>query len=181
MKQICAHLKNKFSLKISTTAQSWFYHRISEEGQLKILIITVAKIVIFRGNYRESAPKIQHFLSLLKRSTKGREICESDKHKRCIPPEVEKLFKNFHYKRLIQYLRSFVPHSSHLPSQRLTIPYAISYCICAGSPGLLGLWAGLRGRLGGRDRCAVPRWPDPSGVQYLLEAPDASVVQSGTE
>ena len=48
------------------TAQCWFFPRISEVGQLRILIVTIAKIVILKAKYKESAPKVQHFHALLK-------------------------------------------------------------------------------------------------------------------
>ena len=76
-------LKDKCDIATTFTSQSWFFPRISEESKLNILIITIAKAVIFRAKYKETSPSIQHFLSALKleaqkenESTKGEKNSE---------------------------------------------------------------------------------------------------------
>ena len=52
-----------------------FFPRLKEESQINILIITIAKVAIFKAKYQEHAPNLQHFLSLVK--------IEAQKEKEC--------------------------------------------------------------------------------------------------
>ena len=55
------------------TAQS-FFSSIAKEGNLNALIVTLAKLVIFRAKHREDIPNVQHFHSLLKIEAQKEEI-----------------------------------------------------------------------------------------------------------
>ena len=66
VKAIAAYLKDKCNVKLTLKSQSWFFPRIEEESQINILIITIAKLVIFKSKYKEARPNIQHFISLIK-------------------------------------------------------------------------------------------------------------------
>ena len=74
IKQVSAYVEDKFSITPGFTAQSWFFPSIAEEQHLNVLVITIAKLVIFRARHRENIPNVQHFHSLLKIEAQKEEI-----------------------------------------------------------------------------------------------------------
>ena len=69
------HLFRTFNISINFTAQSWFFPRLKEESQINILIITIAKVAIFKAKYQEHAPNLQHFPSLVKIEAQNEKEC----------------------------------------------------------------------------------------------------------
>ena len=73
-------MKDTYDVTIQFTVQSWFFPRITEEGQLNILIITLTKLVIFKSKYQKRLPSIQHLHSLLRLEAEKEHKCDrSDK------------------------------------------------------------------------------------------------------
>ena len=60
------HLKDNYNVSINFNIQSWFFPRVAEESKLNILIITVAKVGIYKAKYKERPPNLKQFLALLK-------------------------------------------------------------------------------------------------------------------
>ena len=66
LEEIMKYLKDNYSVSINFNIQSWFFPRVAEESKLNILIITIAKVGIYKAKYKERPPNIKQFLSLLK-------------------------------------------------------------------------------------------------------------------
>ena len=66
VREVITYLQEKCNISTQFTAESWFFPRLSEESRINILIITIAKLTIYRCRCKESIPNISHFLSLLK-------------------------------------------------------------------------------------------------------------------
>ena len=82
IKQLSAYVENKFSITPSFTAQSWFFPSIADEQHLNALIITIAKLVIFRARHKEDIPGVLHFHSGLKNEAQKEEILAIRKNAR---------------------------------------------------------------------------------------------------
>ena len=66
VEQIIKYFKEKCSVTLIFTVKCWFFPRLTEESPLSIVVITVAKVVIFKSKYKECHPNMQHFLHLIK-------------------------------------------------------------------------------------------------------------------
>ena len=65
-KELVAYLKEEYNLTIVLTSESLVFPRVANESKLIILIITIAKQVIFKSKYKDELPNIYTFRSLLK-------------------------------------------------------------------------------------------------------------------
>ena len=80
LNEVITYMKDTYDVTIQFTVQSWFFPRITEEGQLNILIITLTKLVIFKSKYQKGLPSIQHLHSLLRLEAEKEHKCaRSDK------------------------------------------------------------------------------------------------------
>ena len=66
IKDVVALLNEKCNILVQFTNESWFFPRLLEESRINILIITIAKLTIYKSKCKENIPNIQHFLSRLK-------------------------------------------------------------------------------------------------------------------
>ena len=66
LEEIMKYLTDKYNVVIKFNIQSWFFPRVAEESKLNILIITLAKLGIYKAKYKERPPNMKHFISLLK-------------------------------------------------------------------------------------------------------------------
>ena len=73
--EVMTFLKDTYNVIIQFKVDSWIFPRASEESLLNILIITMAKLVIFKSKYKNQPPNIQHFQSLLKLEVEKEEKC----------------------------------------------------------------------------------------------------------
>ena len=68
-------MKDTYNVEIRFTVQSWIFPRVEEESLLNILVITLAKLVIFKSKYKKQLPNIPHFRSLLRFEAEKEEKC----------------------------------------------------------------------------------------------------------
>lgn len=75
IREITTYFQEKANIVFHFTAESWIFPRLSEESKVNIIIITIAKVVIFKAKYRENQPSLRHFISLLKIEAQKEEEC----------------------------------------------------------------------------------------------------------
>ena len=66
-------LKSKCDSRLKFNEKMWFFPILENLSQLEVLIITVAKLVIYKARSRNQQPTVDHFLHML-RLEAGKEI-----------------------------------------------------------------------------------------------------------
>ena len=69
--KITRYLKTYYDTNIAFQIKSWIFPRASDEGCIRVLISTVAKLVIFKAKYNETIPDVHYFHALLKIEAKN--------------------------------------------------------------------------------------------------------------
>ena len=62
---VIAYLSNEFSLQLNINKKLWFFPKLGKLKPIEIIIITVAKVVIYSAKRKNQYPSLQHFRATL--------------------------------------------------------------------------------------------------------------------